>query len=203
MNPGETNNAATGSWISSARTGRTGAGFLPAALFGLLLAGCAQRPVAPPPDRGEPAAEAPAPRAGPDAGEPAAEPAPAPPEKEAPPRTAAEASGPAVIALLGRADEQAAAGKLDLAAATVERALNLEPRNPFLYHRLAALRLAQDQPGQTEALARKSNSLAGDNPYVQARNWELIAQSRRMRGDNVGADAASARAEYYRGRTTR
>lgn len=201
MNPGETNNAATGSWIFSARLERTGAGILAAAAVGLLLAGCAQRPVAPPPpDRDEPSPEMPAPR--PESG---VEPAPTPPgEQEAPPpRTAADASGPAVLALLGRADEQAAAGELDLAAATVERALNVEPRNPFLYQRLAALRLAQDQPGQTEALARKSNSLAGDNPYVQARNWELIAQSRRMRGDNVGADAASARAEYYRGRTSR
>ncbi|MES1944243.1 TPR repeat-containing protein [Salinisphaera sp. PC39] len=184
---------------------RTGAGILAAALVGLLLAGCAQRPVAPPPpDRDAPDAEAPAPRPLPDADEPRDEPAPSSGEQAPPPpRTAADASGPAVLALLGRADEQAAAGELDLAAATVERALNVEPRNPFLYQRLAALRLAQDQPGQTEALARKSNSLAGDNPYVQARNWELIAQSRRMRGDNVGADAASARAEYYRGRTSR
>lgn len=105
-----------------------------------------------------------------------------------------------MIALLSHAEDRREAGELDRAAATVERALDVEPRNPFVYHRLASLRLAQDQPGQAEALARKSNSLGGDNPYLQARNWELIARARRARGDGLGADTASARAEYHRGR---
>lgn len=147
----------------------------------------------PPPAPEEPA-EAPEP-------EPKLEPEPEPePETALPPRTAEEASGPAVLALLSHAETQREAGELDRAAATVERALDVEPRNPFVYSRLAALRLIQGQPGQTEALASKSNSLGGDNPYLQARNWTLIAQARRMRGDNLGADTAAARAEYHRGR---
>lgn len=153
-----------------------------------LLAACAPRPDYPPPF---PEREAPP--------EPV-EPEESAPEPEAPPRNAEEASGPAVLALLSHAETRTGAGELDRAAATVERALDIEPRNPFVYHRLAALRLAQEQPGQAEALARKSNSLAGDNPYLQARNWALIARARRMRGDGLGADTAAARADYHRGR---
>lgn len=157
-----------------------------------LLAACAPRPDYPPPPFPEretpfPEREEPPERVEPEAAEP-----------ERLPRTTEEASGPAVLALLAQADDQAGAGELDRAAAMVERALDVEPRNPFVYHRLAALRLAQDQPGQAEALARKSNSLAGDNPHLQARNWALIAEARYMRGDRLGADTASARADYYR-----
>lgn len=167
-------------------------------LTALLLAACAaQQPAhrpfpAPPPETPAPVPEQP----------PIAQPQePAPPEEKAPPpKTAEEISGPAVVALLSRADTQAGAGQLDRAAASVERALDVEPRNPFLYHRLAILRLDQDQPGQAEALASKSNSLAGDNPYLRTRNWEVIAQARYMRGDQLGADNAEARAAYYRGR---
>lgn len=171
-----------------------------ALLLLLLAAGCAPHPVYPPPDRDEPAPERPG-EVEPPVPEEDARDEPEEPQAAPPPRSAEEASGPAVVALLGRADQHMQAGELDRAAATVERALNVEPRNPFLYHRLAVLRLAQDQPDQVEALARKSNSLTGDNPFLQARNWELIAQARRMRGDSVGADTAAARAEYYRGRT--
>ncbi len=70
-----------------------------------------------------------------------------------PPRTAAEASSPAVISLLGSADTLANGGHMDAAAATLERALDLEPRNPFIYQRLAAVRLAQGQTDQAEQMA--------------------------------------------------
>lgn len=162
---------------------------LVAILLGMLTA-CAQQPrqfPMPPEDE----APTPAPE------EPAEYPEP---ETAPPPRTTEEASGPAVLALLSHAETQQEAGELDRAAATVERALDVEPRNPFVYSRLAELRLVQGQPEQAEALASKSNSLGGENPYLQVRNWSLIAQARRMRGDNLAADAAAARADYYRGR---
>lgn len=124
-------------------------------------------------------------------------PVPPEPQRPPPPRSAEQVSGPAVMALLGAAEQRAVAGDLDSAAASLERALDLEPRNPFVYQRLAALRLEQGQAGQAEALARKANSLAGSNPHLKAANWRIVAQSRTMRGDSVGAASASSRADYY------
>ena len=122
-----------------------------------------------------------------------------PSEPEAmPPRSAQEASSPAVLSLLGRADTLARNGNMDMAAATLERALDLEPRNAFVYQRLASVKLAQGQGGQAEAMARKSNSVAGDNPFVRADNWRLIAEARRVGGDRSGADEAMQRASSYR-----
>lgn len=96
----------------------------------------------------------------------------------------------AVIALAdaGRAD--AANGKLDAAAASFERALRIEPRNPALWHELAKLRLQQGQYQQAEGLAAKSNGWAGDNKTLRADNWRIIGQARLKRGDYPGAQSA-------------
>lgn len=106
------------------------------------------------------------------------------------------------MSLLGSADTLAKAGHMDASAATLERALDIEPRNPFVYQRLAAVRLAQGQVGQAEQMAMKSNSLAGDNPYVKAANWRLIAEARSTDGDNQGASQASQRAVSFKQATS-
>lgn len=125
---------------------------------------------------------------------PPAEPAPPPAAvlREAP---APQPSAPAVLALLDRADQQYAARDLDAAAGSLERALRIEPRNPRLWHRLAAVRLDQGQLDQAVQLAAKSNSLAGYDRGLQARNWRLIASARYAKGDVEGARAAEAKAE--------
>lgn len=121
------------------------------------------------------------------------EPAPPTPviRREAPVQ---QPSSPAVLALLDRADQQYAARDLDAAAASLERALRIEPRNPRLWHRLAAVRLDQGKLDQAIQLAAKSNSLAGYDRGLQARNWRLIANARYAKGDTDGARAAEARA---------
>jgi len=101
---------------------------------------------------------------------------------------------PAVIALLDHAEAQANAGELDAAAATLERAIRIDSRNPVLWHHLATVRLAEEEFVQAEQLAAKSNSLAAGNHALQARNWRLIADARRRRGDLAGAGAAEQRA---------
>lgn len=116
------------------------------------------------------------------------------------PRTAAEASGAAVMALLQQAERLAAAGKYRQAGAAIERAMNIEPRNPFIYQRLARIRLQQGQPRQAEALARKSNSLGRNNPYLQADNWALIAEALRAQGKLLAAESAAGQAAYLRSR---
>lgn len=101
---------------------------------------------------------------------------------------------PAVVALLTRADEQARGGDAPGAAATLERALRIEPRNPALWHQLAAVRMAQGNYPLAESLAQKSNVLAGDDKALQARNWQLIAVARGAQGNAAGARAARQKA---------
>jgi cytochrome c-type biogenesis protein CcmH/NrfG len=108
--------------------------------------------------------------------------------------TAAVKQQPAVIALLDQAEHQANAGELESAAASLERAIRIDPRNAVLWYHLATLRLAQGESAQAEQLAVKSNSLASGDTAQQARNWRLIAQSRRAQNNPAGATAADERA---------
>jgi tetratricopeptide (TPR) repeat protein len=109
-------------------------------------------------------------------------------------------SSPAVVALLGQAENQANSGDLGAAAASLERAIRIEPRNPLLWYHLATVRLAQQEAAQAEQLAVKSNSLAAGNRVQQSRNWQLIARARRAQGDTAGAGAAERRARELAGR---
>lgn len=101
---------------------------------------------------------------------------------------------PAVVALLQQAEQQANTGDLESAAASLERAIRIDPRNAVLWHHLATVRLSQDEPAQAEQLASKSNSLAPGNYAQQSRNWLLIAQARRQLNNASGAAAAERRA---------
>ena len=96
----------------------------------------------------------------------------------------------AVAGLLESARSEAASGNLANAAASLERAIRIEPRNPRLWHELARVRLKQGQYAQAESVAARSNSWAGDDRSLRADNWRLIAESRRARGDEEGAKAA-------------
>jgi len=91
-------------------------------------------------------------------------------------------SGSAVVALLDNAGQQTRSGNLDAAAAALERALRLEPRNPEVWSRLAEIRLQQSQFDQAIHLASKSNTLAGNNPTLMARNNRIIAQAKQQLG---------------------
>ena len=113
----------------------------------------------------------------------------------------ARSDNTAVVALLETARQDTAAGRLESAAATLERALRIEPRNASLWNQLARVRLQQGQPGQTIQLATKSNTLASDDNRLRAENWRLIGEARASRGDHAGAEAAFAKAdEYYQRR---
>jgi Tfp pilus assembly protein PilF len=90
-----------------------------------------------------------------------------------------------------RAD--AGAGRLANAAASLERALRIEPRNPRLWQELARLRLKQGEYAQAESTAARSSSWAGGDNGLRAENWRLIAEARTARGDSKGARAALER----------
>tara|TARA_R110000782_G_scaffold245878_7_gene332604 strand:+ start:6514 stop:6999 length:486 start_codon:yes stop_codon:yes gene_type:complete len=84
---------------------------------------------------------------------------------------------PVIIALLKDAEKFSGQGQSAKAAATIERALRIEPRNAMLWHRLSVVRFQQQQWQQAIAMARKSNSLAGRNSNLKSDNWGLIASA--------------------------
>jgi predicted Zn-dependent protease len=100
----------------------------------------------------------------------------------------------AVLALVDGARLDTGAGRLPNAAAALERALRIEPKNPRLWQELARVRLAQGDYAQAESLAARSNSWAGGDNRLRADNWRLIAEARERRGDSAGAKAAAERA---------
>ena len=121
--------------------------------------------------------------------EPASVPIPAPP---------AAIENPAIASLMDGARADVAAGRLVNAAASLERALRIEPRNPRLWQELARVRLKQGEYAQAESTAARSNSWAGGDSSLRAENWRIIAQAREARGDDAGARAALEAAERQR-----
>jgi len=109
------------------------------------------------------------------------------------PRSAEAVSGPAVLRLLEQSREALADARPEQAIAALETALDIEPRNPFVWQQLASTHLAQHLPDQAENKAQRSNSFARGNPWIEAENWRLIAAARQERGDLAGARVARER----------
>ncbi|MCF6260657.1 MAG: tetratricopeptide repeat protein [Gammaproteobacteria bacterium] len=95
---------------------------------------------------------------------------------------ATQDAGRAVSTLLAKVELQESQAHWERAAALLERALRIEPRNAQLWHRLAKVRLQQGRYAMAESLAQKSNTLAKDNEALKRRNAELIEIARRAVG---------------------
>ena len=104
----------------------------------------------------------------------------APPPAPTPPASTARETT-AVASLMESARADAGAGRLPDAAATLERALRLEPRNPRLWQELARVRLQQRDYVQAEQLAQRSNSWAGSDSALRAENARIIEEARARR----------------------
>jgi tetratricopeptide (TPR) repeat protein len=100
----------------------------------------------------------------------------------------------AASALVSQARRQSGAGDYDQAAATLERALRIEPDNPLVWIELGRVRLAERDGAQADALGRKALTLAAGDLAAQASGWHLIADSLRVRGRNQEAEDAERRA---------
>lgn len=114
-----------------------------------------------------------------------------PPSSVLPPPSSSNRS---VSMLLGAAQKQQANGDFDAAVATLERAVRIDSRNALAWHQLANLRYKQKNWEQAAQLALKSNSFAGTDKGLQARNWRLIADAKNIQGDNRAAATARQRA---------
>ncbi|MDH4555530.1 tetratricopeptide repeat protein [Pseudomonas sp. BN417] len=100
-----------------------------------------------------------------------------------------------VLALLTTAQQQQGGGDLNGAAASLERAQRIAPREPQVLYRLAEVRLAQGDAAQAEQFARRALTYANGRPAMQASLWDLIARSRDRQGDPSGAALARDRAK--------
>ncbi|MBR9814033.1 tetratricopeptide repeat protein [bacterium] len=123
-----------------------------------------------------------------------ASPAPGAPTSAQGPRTLGEASGPAALQLAQQAREQHAAGDLNGAASSIERALRVEPQNAFLWLTLAELRREQGAPNDAKAMAQRAMARAPNNPWVAAPAWRVIQQAELAAGNQAAASEAGRRA---------
>lgn len=95
----------------------------------------------------------------------------------------------AVINLTDSARELRHRKAFEQAAAMLERALRIEPGNPFLWRELALVYLEQGNPGQAIQFAYKSSALTGDES-LKRRNSQLVKDARSRLGntENAGPD---------------
>ncbi len=172
------------------------------AILAVFQSACTVAPLAPTPRR--PVTPAPAKRLPPPVAKSYPLPETPPPPKARPyspppppPQPAAESTPPAVVALIRQAEIERRQGNLEQAVAQIERALRIQPQNAELWHALAKIRLEQHQPRLAEELAKKSLSLARGDREISRRNWQLIAEARRINGDIAGARLAEQEASRY------
>ncbi len=109
-----------------------------------------------------------------------------------------EVDNRAVAMLWDQAEEARRENRTGDAIEALERALRVAPEDPVLWSRLAEMRLRQEDFAVAENLAAKSNALAGDQRLLRYRNWLLIAEARKRRGDKEGAREARDKAEELR-----
>ncbi|MBL8199551.1 MAG: tetratricopeptide repeat protein [Chromatiales bacterium] len=155
-----------------------------AVLVAMLASGCV------PPDMGrpQPSTRAPVPSTAPPAPPPTVAvirpvpdietTPPAPAEPLPAPRTAPPVSS-ASQALLTQSRGHQAAGRYEQAAASIERALRIEPRQPVLWLELGDIRLKEGDFAQAESMGRKALSLATGDAALTARAEQLIATAKR------------------------
>jgi tetratricopeptide (TPR) repeat protein len=163
------------------RPGSIARAIAPALLLIATLSGCV------PPDLGKRPAE---PKTPVPATRPAPAPAPAPAPEPEPPVTPPPAPPPAPVrvippvgaasqALLNESRSHAAAGRYPQAAASIERAIRIEPRQPVLWLELGNIRLKEGNLAQAESLGRKALSLSAGDAELSARAQQLITAAKK------------------------
>jgi len=104
-------------------------------------------------------------------------------------RSAPSQSNSASTTLIETASRQYENGQLDQAAATLERALHIQPNNPATLHYLGVLRLQQGQYQQAETLAARSNLRVGRNVELRNRNFQLIQAAQQAKASGTSPNA--------------
>jgi tetratricopeptide (TPR) repeat protein len=103
-------------------------------------------------------------------------------------------------ALVDQANVQRKGKNFMQAAATLERALRIEPNNPLLWLEYGELRMDEGNFAQAENMGRKAVASASGDVRTQANAWRLIAESLKARDKNNEAQQAYAKASALMGR---
>ncbi len=103
-------------------------------------------------------------------------------------------------ALVTQAEAQRKTKNFIQAAATLERALRIEPNNPLLWLEYGELRMDEGNYAQAENMGRKAVASANGDPRTQSNAWRLIADSLKARNKTSEAQQAYARANALVGR---
>jgi Flp pilus assembly protein TadD len=82
-------------------------------------------------------------------------------------------------ALLTQSRSHQASGNYDIAAASIERALRIEPRQPVLWLELGNIRLREADYAQAESMGRKALSLSAGDATLTAQAEQLIATAQK------------------------
>ena len=89
-------------------------------------------------------------------------------------------SADAVRELVASSRTSSASGDYAHALADIERAIRIEPRNPYIWLELGEIHLARDDPRQAVAMARKAVSVAGTDGAVTAAADALMQRASRF-----------------------
>jgi Flp pilus assembly protein TadD len=93
-----------------------------------------------------------------------------------------QAITPASRSLLQSSRDQSASGNYVQAAASLERAIRIEPMQPLLWLELGRVRLLEGDYEQAEQLGRKARTLSAGDPTAETQSKLLIADALRAQG---------------------
>ena len=114
----------------------------------------------------------------------------------APAAPAKEEGETAVSALLKKASGSLGKGDLDGAAAYLENAQRLDPKNSKILYDIANIRYHQGRYKEAESMASRAVQTGGSNAMLK-KSWSLISNSRNKLGDSQGAVQAATKAASY------
>ena len=104
----------------------------------------------------------------------------------------------AVTGLVQQADRYGEQGQYPRSAAFLERALRITPRDAWIWHKLATVRMKQGYYSQAESMAKKSLSLPGNSLRLKISNWELIRNAAEKQGKQRTVQQAQRKLDQLR-----
>ena len=90
---------------------------------------------------------------------------------------AGSGSAEAVQELVASSRTSRASGDYAHALADIERAIRIDPRNPYLWLELGEIHLSRDDPRQAAATAKKAMSVAGADRAAKAAAEDLLERA--------------------------